>query len=223
MDDAARMQRELGKQDQRKLDEYLVGVRDIEQRIAAADRFGEIPNPNMPTPDGVPPTLAEHIDMMFDLMLLGFQTDTTRIATLLMAYDGSNRTFPELGISEGHHHLTHNQHVEALAEKVAKIDRFYVSRLARFLERLNEIQDVDGNSVLHNSMIVYGGAIADGNRHTHSNLPVILAGHAGGKFRPGRYVEVPSQPMSNLFVTMLNTFGVEVDQFGDSNGRLDAI
>ena len=223
MEDAARMQRSLGQQDRRKLDEYLDGVRSIEQRIASADRFGNIPNPAMPTPDGIPPSLAEHIDIMYDILTMAFQTDTTRIATLLLAYDGSNRTFPELGISEGHHHLTHNQNVDELAKKVAKIDQFYVSRLARFLKRLQETIDVDGNSLLHNSMIVYGGAIADGNRHTHSNLPVILAGHGGGKLSAGRFLEVPQQPMSNLFVSMLNHFGVAVDHFGDSNGRLEAI
>ena len=223
LDDAARMQRELGQQDRRKLDEYLDGVRSIEQRIASADRFGQIPNPAAPTPDGVPPTLAEHIDIMYDILTMAFQTDTTRIATLLLAYDGSNRTFPELGISEGHHHLTHNQNVEDLARKVAKIDQFYISRLSRFLQRMKETTDVDGNSLLHNSMIVYGGAIADGNRHTHSNLPVILAGHGGGKLSAGRFLKVPLQPMSNLFVSMLNNFGVAVDNFGDSNGRLDTI
>ena len=223
LDDAARMQRDLGQQDRRKLDEYLDGVRSIEQRIASADRFGQIPNPAMPTPDGVPPSLAEHIDIMYDILTVAFQTDTTRVATLLLAYDGSNRTFPELGISEGHHHLTHNQNVDELAKKVAKIDQFYVSRFARFLQRLNETTDVDGNSLLHNSMIVYGGAIADGNRHTHSNLPVILAGHGGGKLTAGRFLKVPQQPMSNLFVSMLNHFGVALDHFGDSNGRLDTI
>ena len=223
LEDAANMQRELAQNDRRKLDEYLDGVRDIEQRIAAADRFGQIPNPAMPTPDGVPPSLAEHIDIMYDLLTLSFQTDTTRIATLLLAYDGSNRTFPELGISEGHHHLTHNQNVEQLAKKVAKIDQFYISRFARFLQKLKETPDVDGNSLLHNSMIVYGGAIADGNRHTHSNLPVILAGHGGGKLNAGRFVEVPNQPMSNLFVSMLDHFGIGVDRFGDSTGRLNSI
>jgi hypothetical protein len=223
LDDAARMQRDLGQQDRRKLDEYLDGVRSIEQRIASADRFGQIPNPAMPTPDGVPHSLAEHIDIMYDILTVAFQTDTTRVATLLLAYDGSNRTFPELGISEGHHHLTHNQNVDELAKKVAKIDQFYVARFARFLQRLNETTDVDGNSLLHNSMIVYGGAIADGNRHTHSNLPVILAGHGGGKLSAGRFLKVPQQPMSNLFVSMLNHFGVAVDHFGDSNGHLDTI
>jgi len=156
-------------------------------------------------------------------MLLAFQTDSTRIATLLVGYDGSNRTFPDLGISEGHHYLTHNQRVPELAQKVAKIDRFYMERFAAFLQKMNSIQEIDGNSMLHNSMIVYGGAIADGNRHTHANLPVVLAGSGGGKFATGRFLKVDSQPMSNLFVEMLNHFGVATESFGDSNGRLEAI
>ncbi len=157
---------------------------------------------------------------MFDLLCLAFQTDTTRIGTLLLAYDGSNRTFPNLGIGEGHHYLTHNQRESDLAEKVAKIDQFYVARLARFLKKLAETKDLDGQSILHNSLIVYGGAIADGNRHTHANLPVILAGSAGGAIATGRYLDAGSVPMSNLFVEMLNIAGVETDRFGDSNGRL---
>ena len=105
-------------------------------------------------------------------------------------------------------------------KKVAEIDKYHLSCFAKFLEKMSKIEDIDGNSLLHNSMIVYGGAIADGNRHTHDNLPVILAGHAGGAFPTNRFFKAPKQPMSNLFVTMLNQFGVETDKFGDSNGRL---
>ncbi|MFN7292828.1 MAG: DUF1552 domain-containing protein, partial [Pirellula sp.] len=144
----------------------------------------------------------------------------TRIATLLLAYDGSNRVFPEIGIAEGHHHLTHNQFKEELAIKVAAIDKFYVERWGRFLNRLNEMKDVDGNSILYNSMIVFGGAIADGNRHSHDNLPVILAGRAGGTWNTGRYLQAAEQPMSNLFVSMLNRYGVDDKTFGDSTGQL---
>jgi hypothetical protein len=154
------------------------------------------------------------------MLIVAFQTDSTRVATLLLAYDGSNRTFPQIGIREGHHHLTHYQQEPELAKKVAQIDRFYVSRFARFLDRMATTMDTDGRSLLHNSMIVYGGAIADGNRHSHENLPVILAGHAGGKIKTGRFLKAPSQPMSNLFVSMLNTFGTETTQFGDSTSSL---
>lgn len=223
IEDASRIQTELSASDRRKLDEYLGGVRDIEKRIQSADQFGHVPNPDLDTPPGIPAAFSDHIDLMFDILALAFQTDTTRIATLLLAYDGSNRVFPELGIAEGHHHLTHNQFKEELAIKVAAIDKFYVERWGRFLSKLNEMQDVDGNSILHNSMIVFGGAIADGNRHSHDNLPVILAGRAGGAWKTGRYIRAAEQPMANLFVSMLNRYGVDDKTFGDSTGTLNEL
>ena len=223
LDDARDLQKKLGSYDRHKLDEYVSSVRHVEEGIRSTEKFGSVPDPKQQTPSGIPNDFGKHIDINFDLMLLAFQSDSTRIATMLIAYDGSNRTFPDLGISEGHHYLTHNQRVPELAEKVAKIDRFYIERFAAFLEKMDAVQDVDGKSMLHNSMIVYGGAIADGNRHTHSNLPVILAGSGGGKFTTGRYLKVQDKPMSNLFVEMLNRFGVATDSFGDSTGRLEEI
>jgi len=223
LDDAAALQRQLGKNDRHKLDEYLTSVRDIEQRIDSAARFGATPDPDVDTPAGIPGDFGKHMEIMYDLLVLAFQTDSTRIATLLLSYDGSNRIFPQLGITEGHHYLTHNQRKPELAKKVARIDQFYMQQFARFLDRLSQVKDVDGRSLLDNSMIVYGGAIADGNLHTHDNLPVILAGSAGGAFRTGRYLQVEEAPMSNLFVTMLNQFGVETQSFGDSTGALDVV
>lgn len=217
LDDTRSIQKQLSSADLQKLEEYLTGVRDIERRLASDTKFSPIPNPKAETPEGIPEKFSEHVDIMFDMMALAFQTDTTRLATMIIAYDGSNRTFPEIGIAEGHHHLTHYQTQPELAAKVAQIDQFYVDRLARFLNRLNQMHDFDGKSVLHNSMIVYGGAIADGNRHSHNNLPVILAGHAGGRIATGRYLQVAEQPMSNLFVTMLNVFGTPTKSFGDSD------
>lgn len=222
LEDAADVQRQLGKQDQRKLDEYLTGVRSIERRIQSAERFGETPDPDMPTPNGIPGNFGLHMEVMYDLMVMAFQTDSTRIATLLLSYDGSNRTFPDLGITEGHHYLTHNQRKDDLAQKVAEIDLYYMERFAKFLDKLAQTKDVDDNSLLHNSMIVYGGAIADGNRHTHDNLPVILAGAGGGALETGRYVQLDDTPMANLFVSMLNHYGVNADSFGDSTGNVDA-
>ena len=216
LEDATSVQQKLGNTDRQKLDEYLTGVREIEQRIGNSDRFGSIPNPNQSAPEGVPEQFSDHIDLMFDMMAIAFQTDSTRLSTLILAYDGSNRIFPEIGVIEGHHHLTHHQNEGDLATKVAAIDRFYMDRFARFLDRLSNMQDIDGNSVLYNSIIVYGGAIADGNRHSHNNLPVVLAGHAGGQITTGRYLQVEEQPMANLFVSMLNHFGTPSKSFGDS-------
>ena len=221
MEETHDVQQQLGAHDRRKFDEYLTVVRDMERRLRTAEQGETLPETDAPVPPGMPSDFAEYMQIMYDMLILAFQTDSTRIATLLLAYDGSNRTFPQLGIPEGHHYLTHNQRNPDLAKKVAQIDRYYMECFATFLAKMNELEDVDGNSLLHNAMIVYGGAIADGNRHTHENLPVILAGHGGGLIRSGRYFQAEKQPMSNLFVSMLNHFGVAVDSFGDSTGRLE--
>lgn len=221
LDDVGSLQRELGQHDQRKLDEYLGSVREVERQLARSESFGERPRTTMAAPQGVPSDYGQHIELMFDLLALAYQTDSTRIATLLMAHDGSNRAFPELGIPEGHHYLTHNQEQEEPCEKVGRIDRFYMEHFARFVARLSEMEDADGTSVLHNSMIVYGSGNADGDRHTHTNLPVILAGAGGGRLQPGRYVTLASQPMSNLYLGLLDRFGIhDVENFGDSTGCL---
>ncbi|MCA9166344.1 MAG: DUF1552 domain-containing protein [Planctomycetales bacterium] len=211
---------ELGALDRRKFDEYLTVVREMEQRLKAAERFQDPPETPLATPEGIPADFGEYMDLMYDMLLLAFQTDSTRVGTLLLAYDGSNRIFPHLGIPEGHHYLTHSQRQPELAKKVARIDQFYIESFARFLSKLDQTTDVDGRSLLHNSMIVYGGAIADGNRHTHENLPVILAGHGGGTLKPGRFNQPEKQPMANLFVGMLRRVGVQVESFGDSTGEL---
>ncbi len=220
MEEASSVQRSIGADDRHKFDEYLTVIRNMELRLTAAEAHNKLPDVDQNTPAGIPADFSDYIDLMYDMLIVAFQTDSTRVATLLLAYDGSNRTFPQLGIREGHHHLTHYQQQPELAQKVAEIDRFYVSRFARFLERMEATPDVDGNSLLHNSMIVYGGAIADGNRHTHDNLPVILAGHGGGAITTSRFLKATRQPMSNLYVGMLNQFGTPVETFGDSTGQL---
>ncbi len=221
LEESRDVERRLGAHDRRKFDEYLTVVRELESRLKSAEQFREPPATDMPTPRGTPTDFGDYMQIMYDMLLLAFQTDSTRVASLLLAYDGSNRSFPQLGIPEGHHHLTHNQRDAALAAKVAKIDQYYIQHFADFLNKMSQTEDVDGNSLLHNSMIVYGGAIADGNRHTHENLPVILAGHGGGAISTGRHLRVASQPMANLFVTMLDELGTGVGQLGDSTGRLD--
>ncbi len=223
LEEASDVQRTLGTEDRKNVDAYLSSVRQLELHLKSTERFGSTSDPDQPTPSGIPSDFGAHIDMMLDLLCLAFQTDSTRIATALLAYDGSNRTFPDLGVIEGHHYLTHNQRIPDLAEKVGIIDRFYIERFARFLMKLDSIKESDGTSLLHNSMIVYGGAIADGNRHSHDNLPVILAGKAGGAFQTGRFLKVEEHPMSNMFVEMLNVFGVESSQFGDSTGSLESL
>jgi hypothetical protein len=221
LEDARTMQRRLGSGDREKLDQYLVGVREIEKRIEKAERFGEVKDPNVETPAGVPTNFADYVQLMFDMLVLAFQTDSTRVATLLLSHDGSNRSFDHIGISEGHHDLTHHQNRPDWIEKVADIDLWYARQFARFLEKLRESKDIDGKSLLDNSMIVYGSGNADVNRHTHENLPVILAGGGGGTLSPGRYVKHGSKPLTNLFLSVADRIGLrDLKSFGDSAGRL---
>ena len=221
MDDTRRMQRQLDATDRDKLDQYLTGVREVEARVQRAAQFGPNVDPKVATPAGIPSSQAEYVDLMYDMMLLAFQTDSTRIATFLLGHDGDNRSFSEIGISEGHHDLTHHQNNPERIEKVAKIDKWYADRFAAFLQKMEATKDVDGRSLLHNSRIVYGSGNADGNRHSHDNLPVLLAGGGGGALTPGRYVQHRSKPMTNLFLSLADQIGVRgLERFGDSTGRL---
>ncbi len=220
LDDARALQRKLGDRDDRKLDEYLTSIRDIEQRIQHAEAFGEAPDPAMETPAGIPAEVGDHMDVMYDLLALAFETDTTRIATLMLGHDGDNRPYPQLGVADGHHNISHHQDQPELLDKIARIDLHHVQHFARFLEKLSQSRDVDGRSLLENSLIVYAGGNADPNRHSHTNLPVILVGSAGGRIETGRFLKVPSQPMCNLFLDMLDRAGITgVDRIGDSTGR----
>lgn len=224
LEDAHTLERQLTYRDRQKMGDYLASVREIEKRIEKSERFGAAPDPAVDTPPGIPPSFAEYIQVMFDMLLLAFQTDSTRIATFLLANEGSNRSFPEIGIAEGHHYLTHHRNQKDMMDKVADIDLFYVQQFARFLQKMADAKDVDGNSLLHNSMIVYGSGNSDGNRHTHVNLPVILAGSGGGKLTPGRFVNHGAVPMSNMLLTMADHMGAkDVESLGDSTGRLQDI
>ena len=224
LDEAHSLERQLTYKDKQKLDEYLVSVREIEQRIQKAEHFGKPADPNVVTPDGIPTGFEDYVQIMFDMMVLAFQTDSTRVATFLLANEGSNRPFPEIGIAEGHHSLTHHMNKADLIEKVAQIDLWYAKQFAKFLEKMNRTIDVDGQSLLHNSMIIYGSGNADGNRHTHTNLPVILAGAGGGTLTPGRFAKFGSVPMTNMLLGLAARMGVrDLDRLGDSTGRLDSI
>ena len=221
LDDARSLQGELNARDKDKLDEYLTSVREIEMRLQHAKGFGPLPKPAASAPSGIPGDYGQHMDLMYDLLALAFQTDSTRIGTLLLAGDGTNRAFPEIGIAEGHHYCSHHRGNADLKEKVARIDAFYMQRFARFLGKLEAMKDADGKSVLHNSMIVYGCGNSDGNKHTHTNLPVVLAGAGGGTLTTGRSVHYDSTPMTNLYLSMANRMGVSgVPRIGDSTGVL---
>jgi hypothetical protein len=219
--DAHALEHRLDSHDKQKLDQYLTSVREVETRLEKEDRFGPVPDPNVPTPAGIPADYTEYVQLMYDMLVLAFQTDSTRVATLLLAHDGSNRSFDHIGIYEGHHDLTHHQNRSEWIEKVSDIDLWYVKQFAVFLDKLRSTKDVDGHSLLDNSMIVYGSGNADGNRHTHDNLPVILAGGGGGTLTPGRYVKHGSRPMTNLFLGLADRMGAAgLPRFGDSTERL---
>jgi hypothetical protein len=224
--DMRKLTREVSGRDREKIDEYFTGVREIEQRIQAAEqaRAGRT-QPDYEAPDaGIPASYQEYIRMMFDMLILAFQSDTTRVSTFMIAGDGNNRDFSEIGVNDGHHNLSHHGRRAEWMEKVATIDRFYVSQLAYFLERMQATKDVDGNSLLFNSQIVYGCGNSDGNSHSHSNLPVILAGHAGGTLKPGRYTRVNDQPVTNLFLSLADRIGgPKLERFGDSTAPLTNI
>jgi hypothetical protein len=219
-DDAARLQKQLGSTDRRKLDEYFTSVREIETRIERSlQSERQLPAPSLPEPSGVPKDLDEHVRLMYDLLLIAFQTDSTRVATYMLANEGSNRSYPMVGVNDGHHHLSHHQNKQDWIDQLAKIDHYLLSRFAEFLQKLDQTPDGDG-TLLDHSLIVYGSAIADGNRHSHHDLPILLAGRGGGTVSSGRHIVYPKEtPLNNLFLSLLDRMNVNVDSLGDSTGR----
>jgi hypothetical protein len=222
-EEVGQMNRSLGREDQRKLDEYLTGLRDIEQRIEKTERYGTPPDPDFQTPAGIPDVYSEHISLMSDVLLLALECDVTRVATFMFAFDGSNRTFPEIGIGDGHHHLSHHKHNEARLGKIAKIDTFYAEQFAYFLQQAASKKNPDGSSLLDHTMVCYGSGLSDGNRHSHENLPIITAGGSAVGWAGGRYVQPKEQtPMANLHLDMIRRMGVDIDSFGDSTGVISS-
>ena len=223
MEDAKRLEKKLGWTDRQKLEEYLESIRELEKRIETMGAS----NPNLPpgysAPVGRPRKFGDHVRMMGDMMPLAFQTDSTRIASFLLAHDGDNRSYPHLGVKDGHHSLSHHRDTPSKVAALAKINRYHASLFAHFLDRMKAVKEGDG-TLLDHSMIVYGGAIGDGNRHTHNNLPVVVAGNGNGAIRTGRHVRYPTNtPMANLFLSMLDIFGAPTDRLGDSTGRLKGL
>ncbi|HVT91032.1 MAG TPA: DUF1552 domain-containing protein [Tepidisphaeraceae bacterium] len=222
LDDAKRLQNGLGSTDTRKLDEYLNAVREIEQRIERSEKFRISAPPGAEEPQMFE-TYEQQIKLMFDILALSFQTDSTRIATFIVAHDGSNRPYPQIGISDGHHDLSHHRNDETKKAKIAKINHFHTTQFNYFLNKLKSIREGEGN-LLDNSAIVYGSGISDGNQHLHTNLPVLVAGKCGEALKTGEHIKVDENtPMCNMYVSLLNIMGVKTDRFGDSTGRLKEI
>lgn len=220
LEDAKRLKANLGYTDRRKLDEYMTAVRELEQRIEQAQHYAAI-MPGLNKPTGIPKDYEQHVRLMYDLLALALQTDQTRIASFIMAHDGSNRAYPSIGVSDGHHDLSHHGNDEAKKQKIAKINRFHIAQFSYFLQKLKSIKEGDG-TLLDNCMIVYGSGIGDGNRHNHDDLPVLVAGKGGGTIQPGRHIRYPKDtPMANLYLSMLDRVGVPTQRLGDSTGLLE--
>jgi hypothetical protein len=221
--DAKALQGNLGATDRRKLDEYFSAIREVEKLVASNG------TPPPAVPDGEAPdfnanyTFERHMRLMFDIMTLAFQTDSTRVSTFIVGHDGSNRPYPFADVPQGHHHLSHHQGKPAALASLAKIDLWHTTQFAYFLQKLKGIKEGEG-TLLDNCMIVYGGGICDGNAHNHDNLPIVLAGRGGGTIQPGRHLVLPGEvPMGNLYLSMLDRLGVPAEHIGDSTGRLEAI
>ena len=211
----------LGAADQRKLDEYFTSVREMELRIAKSGNEGQKPLPvGALPPKGIPESYAEHLRLLADLIVLAFQTDTTRVATFVLANEGSNRSYPFIGVRDGHHSISHHGHDPVKLAKIQDINVFHSTQLAYLLERLKSVKEGDGN-LLDHSMIVYGSGNGDGDRHNHDDLPILLAGKGCGTIKQGRHVVYSKEtPLNNLWVSMLNRMDIRDVQLGDSTGEL---
>ncbi len=218
--DVAQLKGSLGADDREKLSQYLEAVRDVERRIQKAEQQADRELPVIEKPTGIPDEYADHVKLMFDLQVLAFQTDLTRVTTFIISREVSSRTYPELGIPDPHHPMSHHQDDETKMEKLRKINAYHVSLFSHFLDRLHATNDGDG-TLLDNVMITYGSGISDSNQHLHDNLPMLVAGGGAGRIKGGRHLRYPTEtPMTNLFLTLLDKMGVSVDRLGDSTGQL---
>lgn len=221
MDDARALQSNLGPTDRRKLDEYLYAIRLVERQIEWNEAHVADKAPDLAVPESAPETYAEYARLMFDLQVLAYQTDQVRVSTFMMGMEGSNRAYREVGVSGGHHEISHHLNDEAKVAGLREINRYHMEQFAYFLDKMKSTQDGDG-SLLDHSVIVYGSGISDGNAHSHNNLPVLIAGRAGGKIKTGRHIKyAPDTPMTNLYLNVLEYAGCPTDKLGDSNGQLN--
>ena len=222
-DDAKRLQSKLGRNDNRKLDEYLTGVREVERRIGTPTTKPLDIDVDYAIPDGIPGDYQDHMRMMCDLMVLAFQTDSTRIATMMFANAGDNKNYRKIGVPDGHHDISHHGDNPEKLEKLSKINRFQVQQLSYLLQKMKSIREGE-RTLLDNSMVVYGSGLSDGNRHNHDNLPILLAGSGGGTIETGRHLRYDIEtPVCNLFMSMLDRMGVDAPFIGDSTGRLPGL
>lgn len=221
-EDMKRMKRDLGVRDRVRLTEYLDAIREVERRIQKAELDSkDNPMPDLERPMGVPAMYADHARLMFDLQLLAYQGDITRISTFQIARETSNRSYPEIGVSDPHHPLSHHGDNPDKIERMSKINAFHVSLFAEYLEKLKKTPEGNG-SLLDNVLILYGSGIGNPNVHDHTNLPCIVAGGASGGMKGNRHIRYDKPtPLANLHLTLLDKVGVKIDSFGDSDGMID--
>ncbi|MEM9587613.1 MAG: DUF1552 domain-containing protein [Planctomycetota bacterium] len=218
--DAERLVKRLGRTDQRKMDEYFTSIREVERRIEMVEHQDAAALPDLDVPYGRVEAFREHARLMYDLMVIGFQTDTTRVATFMLDNAGGNRAYTDVGVKEAHHGLSHHRNKPETVAKIEKIDLYLAEQFAYFLDKMDSVQE-HGGTLLDHSMVLYGSGISDGNRHRHEDLPIVLAGSAGGQIETGRYITTKDErPMGNLFLSMLDVMGTPAESIGDSTGRL---
>jgi len=224
-DEAQSLQKRLGSADRRKLDEYLYAVRQIERDIAQSEKLDttETGVDDFPRPAGRPKEFADHVRLMMDLMVLAMQTDSTRVMSYMFTNAGSNRSYPSIDVRAGHHNLSHHGNDKEKQAQISKINQHHASIFCHFLDRLASTPDGDG-TLLDHSMIMYGSGLADGNRHAHHDLPILLAGNACDTIKPGQYIRYPKDtPLANLYLGMLRRLGDEANSFADSTEPLEGL
>jgi hypothetical protein len=221
--EVASLERVIGPQDKVKIDEYLESVRDIERRIQMAEEQNSRELPVVEQPVGVPSDYQQHAKLMMDLLALAYQTDLTRVSSFMLAREVSARAYPEIGVSDSHHPLSHHQDEAAKLERLHKINEYHFRQFAYLVTKLSEMKEGNG-SMLDHTLFLYGTGISDSNTHFHDDLPIALVGGAAAGIKGGRYVRyAKGTPLANLHVTVLDKLGVKVDKLGDSTGRLDRI
>jgi len=228
-EDSRRVRDQIGSADRRKLDQYLDGVREVERRIQNAQAAVDVSGHDVQRPEGIPEDFHEHLRLMCDLMVLAFETDRTRASTFMVTKEATDRNYPWLGFTNGHHELSHHGNDDEKNRKLRVIDHYHISMLAYMVEKMMAVEESDGSTLLDNSMVLYGSGISDGDRHDHVNLPVILLGKGGrsstgSTLRTGYHWQCRQEtPMSNVLLSMLHQAGVPADRFGDSTEPLPGL
>ncbi len=218
-DTVADLERRVGVPDRTKIREYLDAVRDIERRIQKAEEQSEIELPIVAQPPGIPATFQEHARLMFDLQVLAYQCDLTRVTSFMIGRELTGRTYTEIGVAEAHHPLSHHQYDPERIAHLAKVNTYHATLFAEYLEKLRSTPDGDG-TLLDHLIILYGAGISDGNSHSHDGLPILLVGGAAGRAKGGRHLKYRGDPTANLLVSLMDWMGVRVDRIGNSGGKL---